>query len=175
VERARASSAARRSWFGTLRPLLAVAAVLGALGAASASATIAQRLGAGRVALTTSSAAPLFDLHTMTPGGRWRNALTIRNTGTLDVSWQLHATTHGDRAFLGRLELTVFEVRKGKRRCVFAGPLGSLRSVKLDVVAARDARTFTFLVQWPQYRPSSPPITTSGTARVDFSWTATSI
>jgi hypothetical protein len=124
--------------------------------------------------LATSSSAPLFDLSNMAPGGRWSNGLTITNTGTLDAAWQLHATTAGDRAFLGRLNLTVFELRRGERRCVFAGPLGSLRSVKLDVVAARDSRTFAFVVQWPG-NLSRLPVMTSEAARVDFSWSARSI
>jgi hypothetical protein len=151
-----------------------VVAVLGALGAASAHATVDQGLGAGPIVLTASSSAPLFDLPAMAPGGRWRKALTIRNTGSL-ASWRLDRTTGGNRALLGRLELTVFELRKGERRCVFDGPLGSLRSVKLGMVAARASRMFVFVVRWPRSRSAPSSTTARAAGRVDFSWTATSV
>ena len=158
--------------------LVAMAVVLVVPGDAHGTATAELSQAAGTLSLGNSRAgAAIFQAANLRPGQQARGSVRVTNTGTLGATLSVardapRATGAAGALLVSRLQLTIYDVTDAARTSVvYAGPLGTMSTVRLGALAAGRARDFIFVAALPAGVGDN--LLQGTTMAAGFTWTAT--
>ena len=131
----------------------------------------------GALALSNSRAgAAIFAADHLRPGDQASGTLTLANTGDRAGRLLLSRTSLSDTAGIGGgqlsdvLTLRVEDITSGAPTDVVAGTLRGLQNVLLRDLPGGAARTYRFVVAWPDRGPGADNALMGASVRMDYEW-----